>query len=363
VRLLLTRLDEHFGPESLTVLATYQCTAACKECCFECGPHLRERLPREVILDVIRQAAQFKTLRYVVFSGGECFLLHQDLIDAVALASSFGLSVRCVTNGYWAVNEQAALARLKPLVEAGLTELNISTGDDHQEYVPFQRVITGAMTAARLGIKTLIVVEGSKNSKFKAEDARNHPDFLTFKESDPAGDNLSIISNVWIPFHEDRQLVHEKSLIRNPDENFKVQGCDNILENFVLTPSHQMASCCGLTMEHIPEMKLGDVRKHPIKELYFNQFEDFLKIWIYVDGPERIIRFAQKHNQSIRVDNTVHPCQACATLYLRPEIRKTLKDNYQEVIDDVMRRFYLKLALRKYTEKFFRESPGIKHGA
>ncbi|PSR25070.1 MAG: radical SAM protein, partial [Sulfobacillus benefaciens] len=43
---------------------------------------------------------------------------------------------------------------------AGLTELNLSTGDDHQAFVPFDRVVTAAITAAELGICTLIVVEG-----------------------------------------------------------------------------------------------------------------------------------------------------------------------------------------------------------
>jgi len=149
------------GPTHLTILPTYRCTAACAQCCFESNPHVQGRIPIERILDYIDQAAgDFPSLRLVVFSGGECFLLRQDLDAAIERATSRGLATRCVTNGYWATSPRAARERILPLYEAGLTELNFSTGDDHQKFVPFERIVHGAVAAAESGIRALIVVEG-----------------------------------------------------------------------------------------------------------------------------------------------------------------------------------------------------------
>src|SRR5262249_4504743 len=139
-------------PKTLTLLVTYQCTAACSQCCFGCTPEKEGRIPQDRILAYIDQAAQMGSVVNVVFSGGECFLLGNDLVEAVGRASQHGLSTRCVTNGYWATSMFAAERRLRPLVDAGLKELNISTGDFHLEYVPVDRVACGAIAAYQLGL-------------------------------------------------------------------------------------------------------------------------------------------------------------------------------------------------------------------
>src|SRR5207247_1756710 len=101
------------GPTHLTILPTYRCTAACAQCCFESNPHVQGRIPIERILDYIDQAAgDFPSLRLVVFSGGECFLLRRDLDAAIERATSRGLATRCVTNGYWATSPRAARERI-----------------------------------------------------------------------------------------------------------------------------------------------------------------------------------------------------------------------------------------------------------
>ena len=125
--------DPVIAPSTLTILPTYKCTAQCKECCFECSPDLRGRLSLEQILRRIDKAhAAFPFLKLVCFSGGECFTIGKDLDTAIAYAHGLALFTRCVSNGYWGSSLQAARKRVNPLAEAGLTELNLSTGDEHQ---------------------------------------------------------------------------------------------------------------------------------------------------------------------------------------------------------------------------------------
>jgi pyruvate-formate lyase-activating enzyme len=100
--------------------ATYRCTAACRECCFESSPRVKGFIPAERILKYIDEAARtFPSLRVVVFSGGECFLLGKKLDAAIAQAREHGLGVRCVTNGYWAITPERARKRIQQLKAAG----------------------------------------------------------------------------------------------------------------------------------------------------------------------------------------------------------------------------------------------------
>src|SRR5262245_49705051 len=117
----------HIGPRLLTILATYRCTAACEHCCFDSNPFIQKRLALNDILRFIDDASQFRSLEGVVFSGGECFLLGDDLVKSVQHAARRNLFTRCVTNGYWAKSLSIGRNRLADLKEVGLTELNIST--------------------------------------------------------------------------------------------------------------------------------------------------------------------------------------------------------------------------------------------
>jgi hypothetical protein len=334
-------------PEVLTILPTYTCTAACRECCFECSPKVRGRVPLNRILRYIDEAVEsISTLRLLVFSGGECFLLGRDLNKAIAHAHQYGLKTRCVTNGYWAISSEAAQRRLGALKEAGLTELNISTGDDHQKYVPFDRVVNGALSAAELGIVILVVVEGFTNSTFKSRDVHYHPRVAAFMQSSPRAGYLHVIQNIWMPFHADRELTHTEETYRTHDRAPAGNGCDNVLHNIVVTPDESLASCCGLTMEHIPEMKLGKLLDHSIAEMVDRGMHDFLKRWIWLDGPEALLWFAHQKDPRVPVPQTnVHPCETCAQFYLNGLARDAIRKHWHEVRDDVLLRYELKLSL------------------
>lgn len=148
------------SPHTLTILGTYQCTAACKQCCFESSPSVRGRLSGDVILQRITEAqGSFPSLRMVVFSGGEAFLLKDDLFNAVAHCQTLGLHTRIVTNGSWGKREQTAREFAGRLASAGLKEINFSTGKDHQEWVPWNSFANAAHACAEAGISTLITVE------------------------------------------------------------------------------------------------------------------------------------------------------------------------------------------------------------
>jgi hypothetical protein len=64
------------------------------------------------------------------------------------------------------------------------------------------------------------------------------------------------------------------------------------------------------------------------------------EIWLFVDGPERILAWAASKNPQIDWEGRyMHHCQVCLALFQNPLIRETIADNYRERVDDVLMRY------------------------
>ena len=327
----------HLNPKSFTVISTYHCTAECKECCFECSPRIKQRLPQGTMLAAIAEAKEsFPSIEVVVFTGGECFTLKQDLYDAIKLASSLNMSTRCVTNAYWGKTKHLAERVVGHLVEANLNEINISTGNDHQAYIPIDSVINASEVLVSAGISTIVTIEsdlpgGNCINSFLSDDRVKYM-MSEFPHL------FQVKVNTWMPFksdYEDRPCNLTKS------EMFK--GCDQVLTNVVLTPNGRLAACCGLTFEHIPEMTLGDYIPGQMKSVYNKVYSDFMKIWLHVSGPAQIIKSVMGDDVEEELLDLKHPCQACVILHKHRKIISEIESKYMLFSEDILSRYSLKI--------------------
>jgi Radical SAM superfamily len=325
-------------PSTLTILPTYNCTAACENCCFGSHPGIAERIPLARILNYIEQAAALGTVKLIVFSGGECFTLGPELVIAVAKATELGLATRCVTNGYWATSEARAGDLLDPLHRAGLHEINISTGDFHQRYVAPTKVVTAAIAGVRAGMRVVIVVESRKGRRFTAErlisDQRIH---------EILGNSLfRIIESPWISMTRDENVEQAQAHMTSRLNLQAKRGCESVLSTIVVTPAEKLGACCGLTREQIPEMNVGSLRDHSMQELYQEASTDLLKMWLAVEGPERILAWASEKDPTIDWEHRYcHRCDACRALYHDPKVRDVIRAHYPEKQDDITLAFSL----------------------
>lgn len=329
--------DVFLGPHTMTVLCTYQCTAACRQCCFESSPKVKGRLSKGTIIKRISEAkASFpKTLKMVVFSGGEAMMLKDDLIQSIKFCSENGLMTRVVSNGYWGKTEEKAEITAKKLKNAGLCEINISTGRDHLEWVPLSSAINAIVATVREDIQGVITVESDGDgSVLRAiyEDKNIIPHIES--------GILIVQSNSWMPFHSNAEKRDQKI-----DKNSLREGCGQVFENIVVTPHDNLSSCCGLTLEHIPEMRLGKNSGKNMRDLYMGQLEDFMKLWIKVEGPYSIIEKVMGPDSKNYLDGAVHICEVCATLHKNGEIKSAIKNRYQEFVHEIVTRFWVKAAM------------------
>ncbi len=269
-------------------------------------------MPIEQVLHHIDQAAALGSVNLVVFTGGECFLLGDDLTRAVARCTSHGLASRCVSNGYWAVTEQAAIDRLRPLAEAGLGDLNVSTGDAHQAFVPLDRIVNAMRAAASLHMRALVVVEAQERRAFSAAALRADSRWAELEADARVRHAPVVFESPWMsmdpsaPLQQpDRKLASRRNLSRR-------FGCDSVLRTIVVTPDEQLGACCGLTREQIPELQVGSLREVPLHALVDSMFDDFLKIWIALDGPDHILAWAAEKDVNVSWEGRfAHHCDSC----------------------------------------------------
>lgn len=324
------------NPKIITIITTYKCSAACRECCFQCSPKISVRLSYEEIKNFIEKSVESfgETLKICVFTGGECTLLGEDLFKSIRFAKNMGLRTRIVTNGYWAKTKMSAEKMILKLVNAGLDEINYSTGDNHQEWVSFSTIKNAVLASTAYKLLTFVSIESFSGAKFTKKNFEEDEELNELMDKSM----LNVMSTSWISLkNEDIIKKSGKKL----DNNYNYSGCDSILNFLGLDPYNKIVACCGLTMEYIPSMKLGEFKDKDLKKLHYEQFNDFMKIWIFVEGAEKVLYYAsQKNNKLVKyIQTIVHPCQACAYIYNSKEIRETLFKYYHEVFDSVILKY------------------------
>jgi hypothetical protein len=326
-------------PHILSLITTHRCTAACDHCCFACTPHKEAAIPVPHLHEYIDQAKEVPSLRVVVFTGGECFLLGKHLDELVLRASRHGLRTRFVSNGYWAASPRIASQRLGRLVENGLAEANFSTGDMHAKYVRPECVVNGAVASAEMGLPVVVMVETFDASHFDFNGFVEHPRLKPLVESGQVVVKLS----PWMKFTGKAKLDYTSAYLEEVGKT-RFMGCATILNVLAINPDEHLIACCGLTLEEIEEVHLGSLREKSIAEILHDTPDDFIKIWIHLQGPDAIIRYAQSVDPTIRVPaNMAHICEACRFMYHHPKLVQTVLENPPPDKDDLIRQYVMAL--------------------
>jgi hypothetical protein len=330
-------------PHSLALITTHQCTAACDHCCFSCTPKITKRIPYERLISLIDEASQLKSIRTIAFTGGECFLLGDELDSLIAHTTGCGLSTCCITNGYWAASRPAAEQRIVRLAQAGLKEIRFSTGPFHSQYVPAERVVHGACASANAGLKTRVKIEHSNESHFDIDSIVQNPVLKRFISRR----QIKIDCGVWIENGGAARLSHRSDHSRFTRSDKR--GCPSVLNQLAVTPDEILVACCGLHLERIPELHFGSLRNSSLGKLIQEAPDDLLKIWIRVEGPGRIGAFVRRHAPSYELPlAAVHACEACLHLCRDAMAKQIIRDHREEVERRIRLRYLAGMAVAEF---------------
>jgi hypothetical protein len=255
--------------------------------------------------------------------------------------------VRVVTNGYWAKTYAAAFKRLSSLNNAGLTEINFSTGDDHLAFVPESSIKNGVKAALELKMTTVINIESNKMKEFNSFGFLQDDDLKPFLAPGEDGNTLlRIVNGVWIPFTNKTKSELVEVADSKPEKIINsIKRCTNLFTSIIIDSSHNMIACCGLTCKYSKYLYLGNVSKKSIKELYENQFNDFLKIWLFTEGPHKIMDYLTSNNSWLSYDlnNKDHMCLVCATILNNDQYLSKIKSDLTNISSNILLKYFLTL--------------------
>lgn len=339
-------------PTTLSLITTYKCSAACSNCCFECSPTRKEKLSLQVACDHIDNAISvFKKIGVVVLTGGECFLDLDYLLALIKHIHACNLICRVVTNGFWAKSKELALDILTQCKKAGLNEINFSTGDDHLEYVPIEYIKNGIFASVNLNLTVVVNIESGSDRIFNVDEFVKDENISKLIHSDGTNlPKLTIINGVWMPFTKE-SLPYLPTLDKDIFHPSK-DRCKNLFTAITISPTNRLLACCGLPVLYLKHLDLGNLEKNTITTLYNKQFDDFIKIWLFVDGPYKILSFiGEKLKTSIPECNVLsHTCFYCAALFTNPVYLRTVQEHYREVFASVMLRYSFIITLINKTD-------------
>jgi hypothetical protein len=328
------------GARTLSIMPTYTCTAACENCASLSSPKVREKIELATILDAIRQAKELGFYN-VVFTGGEATLRWKDLLEGISYAHALGLPTRLVTNAHWALSEQAAERQFGVLADAGLEEINYSTGDEHVRFVPIERVAHACVAAARRGFRVWVMVESRARRAVTAHTVTGHP--ILDKLSSTERERIDVFESPWMPLDPGTIEGYAPGAAATSTSLNAHMPCHNVLQTYTVQADGRVGACCGIGMRTIPELNVGTVHAPDFLKVAIEESEsDFLKLWMHYKGPDQILAWAASKDPSIAWEGLyAHRCQACARVYKDPRVGEIIREHYEEMVAEVLQTAFI----------------------
>lgn len=260
----------------------------------------------------------FPTIKCLVLTGGEvsCFK-NIDICNVVEYARNLGINnIRIVSNGVWAKSVEYASQYLSTLKSSGLTELNISTGDEHSTFVPLANVLNAVNAAQELGLYISVAVEKHKVNRITPQTIRDEYKALFKTEL-----NCQITESPWIEMKNFRKEYSSEDLV---DEINIHGGCNSLFTGLQINPSGQLLACCGFASEFAKHLKLGHIDSYESSEQYENNLYNILNVWLYSEGPIGIVEHIL--GKGVKESRDVHMCEHCMRLLMSNNLEEAIKN-------------------------------------
>jgi len=276
----------------------------------------------------------YPTVKVLVLTGGECVLLGDDLLKIIEYGRQKGLIIRIVTNAFWAKTYSIAHKKMKLFLDCGLSEINISTGDEHQKWVSYEYIVNASKAAMDLGLTCVVNIESHDNSVFTCDKMINDDRLVEYFNPYREGKVLQIKNGIWVSVDKNKQFNYSKFSMKNEE-----RGCSSLFSTITINSYSNMLACCGLLCEYISCLRIGNLKIDSLIFLYNNQFNDFMKIWLYVDGPYSILKYIHK-KRGILVDSyPLHNCEVCAEIFKDRANIEYVRHHKNEIIPKVMLKY------------------------
>lgn len=137
---------------SLNLMVTMGCNAQCKHCYLWSSPkEIPLKMTTAEMIGYINDVEKYCT-KHLCISGGEPFLMLNELYEPIAMANDKGMQVTIRTNGFWATNQSETRKVLRRLQLFGLTQLGLSYDKFHSPFIVLAKIERIIKACEDLGI-------------------------------------------------------------------------------------------------------------------------------------------------------------------------------------------------------------------
>ena len=317
---------EPYPPRTIGLLTTFRCNASCANCCYGCRPDFGRTMTLDEMkhyVDVSLEAYP-ESINRLSLTGGECFLLGEDLERIVEYGASKGLSVDFMSNGFWGKNYAQAFRRIIHLKELGLKAMGFTVGEDHQHILSLKACRNAAVACANAGFKVEFRIEQPKyGGSTIYEELKKDKTFMRLAN---AG-KIDIALWKWNDYNNEE--AHRRMAGRHYRPYMKSIPCDSLFRYIEITPYGDVMACCGIGMCRNPYMRLGNIWKEPVKTLYERAHQDLLKVWIQYFGATDVLQYVHD-NSDIKFHKWGFGCESCIEIFENPRILPFLRETYDD---------------------------------
>lgn len=321
------------GLQEIVFSATNRCTARCQDCpiVHEGGPP--HTLTAKDMISVLDEVLPWGTLELVVFTGGEPMLLGDDLKKCISYAHQNKIATRIVTNAYWATSQDRAREVLGELKEIGLTELNLSCDDYHQEFIPLKNIKYANEAACELDFSTLIAHRIKPDGIITIEYLSEFfgVELKEFKIDQENPKNNVIMTGYNIPIKTFVESGKDEELGFDESGGSWKGPCSSVLTRIIISPDKRVQICCGIVSNSIEELYIGSLEEEPLLKILQRGNNDLITNWLALAGPSSILNFVRSKAPDIDIpDKFVNRCHLCNELFTNVKAREVLQKHANE---------------------------------
>lgn len=323
----------------LVFSVTYDCPVTCKYCVTRSGPHGGSYLDADFMRSAIDDTMNLADLRVVVFTGGEPLLKKNEIIETIKFAASKGLWTRIVTNSYWADTPDNAVLMLSELKSSGLSEINLSCDDLHQENIPIDNIKNAFWSARQLNLPTLIAHKRVKETKITIDYLSKYLG-VKLTRFDPEKNNPRFdvySSSLTVPIGFGSEWLNHDEHVIYPSSDLAWKGpCSSVLRSLIISPEKEIRMCCGMIDQSVPELSFGRFGSKPLAQIICEANCDLVANWLALEGPYGLMQFVKTKAPALEFsDQYVNHCHLCNDLLTRQEVRALLKTCAEEKSDEI----------------------------
>jgi MoaA/NifB/PqqE/SkfB family radical SAM enzyme len=118
-------------------------------------------LDKDLVFDIIWQAAAIPGMKRIGFSGGEAMLCRDVLMQSIEFVVKNGINATLTSNGYWAQDYSECTKLLEHFQKMGLASLSISIDEYHLRYIDIGCVKNILKANRYIGLKVVVAIGDS----------------------------------------------------------------------------------------------------------------------------------------------------------------------------------------------------------